>query len=656
MIWKINRLGSDRTTVFAANELASYLRKMNPSIEVCIVAEPVQSDAACISVGCHVLFDSLLRLVKDKRQDDAIYINVQNAAGVITGTNPRSVLIAVYRYLKELGCEFIRPGKDNEIIPACNPADHSVLVSEAASYRHREVCIEGAVSYEHVSDMIDWIPKVAMNGYYTQFVKPYGFFRVWYSHEANPYWTDESKSDEELAEIMAKLEDEIEERGLLYSAVGHSWSCECLGVDGSYWKKEPPPSDEIRKYLAMCNGQRDWYGEVPVNTNLCYSNPEVQELMTDYMVKYAQDHPAVANLVFWLADDEGNYCQCDECKKGTFVDFYVQMINLLDEKLTALNMDTKIVFLLTHNIPSFERIKNKDRVVMMLAPIFRDFSEPYPDVVGDEYNIDLPVFTESDCAIFADFFKPMKNNIALLKKWQNVFGGDTEVYDYLLIWFHFMDPGYMFCAETIAKDIKNLEASGINGISSCQGQRVFFPTGLPMVTMAETLWNKNASYEHIRDRYLTAAFGKDGKKVGTLLEAIGKPEITRIMTSAEALNWKKTKGDDMIALIQKSYGPIEDLEKLIIQNLSNTEHPAAVLQSWKYLQFYPEYARLYMEVWIASYGEADIEKTRQVAVKLVEYVNKNEKHLHRVLDGCLFRRRIYYFFNTHRLPGVVLDV
>lgn len=656
MIWKINILGTDRTTLFAANELAHYLVKMDASIEVCMVDEPVQSNSNCISLGCSTLFEQLLPPVNNKALDDAIYIDVKNASGIITGTNPRSVLIAVYRYLKELGCAFIRPGKDNEIIPACNPADHPVFVSEAASYRYREVCIEGAVSYEHVSDMIDWIPKVAMNGYYTQFVKPYGFFRVWYGHEANPYMPDESKTDEELAEIVAQLEDEIAERSLIYSAVGHSWSCECLGVDGSYWKKEAPPSEEIRKYLAMCNGERNWYGEVPLNTNLCYSNPEVQELMTDYMVKYAQEHPAVTNLVFWLADDEGNYCQCEECKKGTFVDFYVQMINLLDKKLTDLGMDTRIVFLLTHNIPVFEKINNKDRVIMMLAPIFRDFSEVYPESIGDEYNIDLPVFTESDSAIFGEFFKPMKNNIALLKKWQNEFSGDVEVYDYLLIWFHFMDPGYMFCAETISKDIKNFHASGINGISSCQGQRVFFPTGLPMVTMAETLWNRNAEFEKIRDDYLTSAFGKDGMKLGTLLEAIGKPEITRIMTSAEALDWNKTKGDETIALIKKSYDPINELEALIQHNVNDTSHPDAVKESWKYLEFYPEYARLYMDVWIASFGEADIEKTRQVAVKLVEYVNRNEKYLHRVLDGCLFRRRIYYFFNTHRLPGVVLDV
>ena len=66
-------------------------------------------------------YEEFLPEVEDKYSDDAIYINIENGKGVITGTNPRSVLIGVYRYLNELGCAFIRPGIDNEVIPLCNP-------------------------------------------------------------------------------------------------------------------------------------------------------------------------------------------------------------------------------------------------------------------------------------------------------------------------------------------------------------------------------------------------------------------------------------------------------------------------------------------------------------------------------------------------------
>ena len=98
--------------------------------------------------------------VENAELDDAIAINIQNGNGYITGSNPRSVLIAVYRFLREVGCSFVRPGLDGDIIPKKNALEDSVCVAEAASYRHRCICIEGAPNYEHISDLIDWLPKM----------------------------------------------------------------------------------------------------------------------------------------------------------------------------------------------------------------------------------------------------------------------------------------------------------------------------------------------------------------------------------------------------------------------------------------------------------------------------------------------------------------
>ena len=67
--------------------------------------------------------------------DDAICINVQNSCGVITGTNPRSVLIAVYRFLRENGCAFLNPGKNGECVPEKPLSELSAQISEAASSR-----------------------------------------------------------------------------------------------------------------------------------------------------------------------------------------------------------------------------------------------------------------------------------------------------------------------------------------------------------------------------------------------------------------------------------------------------------------------------------------------------------------------------------------
>lgn len=641
---KIGLLGKDNTIKFAADELKKYLKMMSASSEIEIIENEEMTDKDCIIVGISPKFSDLLEKVEDNYLDDAIYINIKNGAGIITGTNPRSVLIGVYRFLREAGCAFIRPGTDNEVIPSKDITGLCVFVSEKASYRHREVCIEGAVSFEHVYDMLDWIPKIAMNGYYMQFLKPYGFFRKWYEHKDNPYIEAENKTDEELDEMLLKLDDEIAKRGLLYFSVGHGWNSDPLGVKASYWDVEPEPPEHIRKYLAELKGKRDWFEGVPLDTNLCYSNPEVQELMTDYAVKYCIEHPNVDYIVFWLADRVGNTCECSECKKGTFTDFYVQILNLLDKKLTEKNIKTRVVFSSKFNMPVKEKFNKTDRILKMSCPIFRNQAVTYPDKVVEEELPVLPVFDENETQ-YNRIFNSIPHNIAKFKRWNDFYKGDTVIYDYQLIWYIHETPGYMFSSKTIAKDIRNLKVLGLNGMNSCQVQRLFFPTSLPMISLSETLWNRDADFDEFTNRYFENAFGKDGDKLKNLLLRIDQPEINvRMETWGAALAWEETKGQETISKLEDGYKAAEEIKVLVEENLKNTNHPEAVKKSWEYLKLYPEFAKLYIDMWVASYGENDIKKCIKAYEALCDFVNKNEQTLNRVLDGFMFKSRLYHFF------------
>ena len=71
------------------------------------------------------------------------------------------------------------------------------------------------------------------------------------------------------------------------------------------------------------------------NTNLCYSMECVQKSLEDDVVSYCTEHPGVDYLHFWLADGQRSFCECDECQKMRVADYYVKMLNELDEKLTA---------------------------------------------------------------------------------------------------------------------------------------------------------------------------------------------------------------------------------------------------------------------------------------------------------------------------------
>ncbi len=168
------QIGDNKTVNFAVRELVRLIKIMDDSV-VLDIRKYKEKDLAVKNA----LWVGLDGSVEASQKNDSIYIKVENGVGVISGANERSVLMAVYRFAYELGCRFLYPGKDGEKIPKrkLNYSDLKAEVNEAPSYNHRAICIEGAVGYEQVLNTIDWLPKVGMSGFFTQFFTPGSFFR-----------------------------------------------------------------------------------------------------------------------------------------------------------------------------------------------------------------------------------------------------------------------------------------------------------------------------------------------------------------------------------------------------------------------------------------------------------------------------------------------
>ncbi len=638
-------IGEHPAVQLAAHELQSHLAL---ATEHAVSVEPRAAyDAGddALWVGLAGAFPALtLPAVEDARFDDAIGIRTGGARGVITGVNPRSALIAAYRYLHALGCRWVRPGADGAYIPHVEIERTAVDVVEAPSYRHRGVCIEGAVSYEHVRDIVDWLPKVGMNSYFIQFREGFTFFDRWYSHAGKPAGSGGPVEQPEEAFTVAgaqalvqRIAHEIEQRDLLFHAVGHGWTCEPFGMRGLGWEYPPEPAPpEVVPYLALVNGKREVWEGIPLNTNLCYSNPDVRRIVAQAIAEYAEAHPEVDLLHFWLADGANNHCECDACRELRPADFYVMMLNEVDRLLGDKGLDTRIVFLIYVDLlwpPERERIANPDRFILMFAPITRTFSRPFSATAA------LPALSPY-ARNRLTFPRSIEENVAFLRAWQAQFEEplDSFDFDYHLMWSHLSDPGYMQISQVLHADLQRLHDLGLNGFNSCQTQRACFPTGLPMAVMGWTLWNRERDFDEMARDYFAAAFGPDGEACRAYLEQLGD------LFDPAYLRGEKPDGDAEAAGRLKRVPALVDAFRPVIERNVESANPCRAA-SWAYLRHHADMAvALAGALEARAMGDTDEASKRWQAVQ--QMVWEREDALHAVLDVWLFTKVMNRLFEN----------
>jgi len=630
------KIKGNKTVDFAFDELVKYLKLIDSEL---IVDERLydkydESIEKVIWVGLDEHFE--FPEVECAELDDAILIDIADMSGVISGNNPRALLIAVYRFLKEMGCAWVRNTRDGEIIPNYSITPVSMYISEAASYRHRGVCIEGAVTFDHIRDMLDWIPKVGMNAYFVQFFLPTVFFERWYEHKTNKYLPAEPIDDDVVRGYLARIEEEIEKRGLLYHAIGHGWTSEPLGFDATGWHADDNSSipEDKKILMAEIDGVRGFFKGAPMTTNLCYSNPDARKLVTNSVVDYCVSHKNVKYVHFWLADASNSFCECENCRDTIPSDHYVMMLNEIDEKLTCAGCDTKLVFLAYSDLlwaPVNEKLKNPDRFTLMFAPITRKFTQSFKTEDFSDDTVAPYVRNKLQMP------KNVTENVAHLKHWLDFSNAkDGFDFDYHLMWDHQRDVGYYSIAKTLFDDMQSLEKIGLNGMVSCQLTRAAFPTGLPMQMMADALWDKECDFEEKSDEYFLSAFGADGLAV---------KEYTKRLSELFKLEYVKLEipynTDEARVNLNRAIGLICEFKNTIKANLDTLES-SNLRTSWEYLDEHAEITRRFAEALIMSgLTEDDNEKVR-IMEDICDYVNQREMKLHRVLDGFFYYYMLRY--------------
>ncbi len=513
----INKMRANITVDFAAEELKKYLRMMMPDAgDVQILYDPQAIDG--FRLGLFEDFGMTCE-AEDPTFDDVVHIETTIDGGILAGSNPRSVLFAVYRLLKENGCRWLYPGVDGEHIPMQDIKP--VSYHKMADHRTRGHCDEGAESQQCMLESIDFYAKQELNSINIEFFDPFVYYRRYYNHNHNEENRPaEPVSHQQTVQWKRMREAEIAKRGLFFSDVGHGWTAEPIGLDSSDgWI--PPKAIEIteeqRQYLAMIDGKRELFMNSPLKTNLCMSNPVVQEKVASAFVEYAANHQNVDCLNFSLADSCHSHCECPECRKGTPSQFMVEILNKIDEEMTERGIDMKVGFGAYHDTlvpPENVRIKNPKRFCFSFAPITRTYTKSFTEdcVIPDE----LPPY------VLNKFKSPdsVEVNYGYFKKWQEVLPTHYSGFEYHF-WIHQCnDPGLMYIARRAYEDILSLRVMNIHGYIVDGSQRSFFPHSFHMHIYAEALLNRDCDYEAVKEDYFKHIYGEDWKTVVDLMERI----------------------------------------------------------------------------------------------------------------------------------------
>jgi len=605
---------NNQVIAFAREELEKYLAKLGVKTQ--------------ISLGCFEDFSVEMQL-KDPYRDDAYAISVKDKKGYIAGSNPRSVLLGVYRLLEEWGITWVRPGPNGTHYPkTANTKD--IDIKEAADKRHRIMCIEGAISIENALDMIEWIPKVGFNGYYIQFSKGHEFFQRWYEHqystvkEPEPYTVEQS---EEYVKLMSK---EIKKRGLLLHRMGHGWNCTAFGLPDDGWHKyeyEDIPQ-EFHDICALVDGERKCWNNRPLQTQLCYSNPLVHEKLVNQVLKYAEENPDVDVIHYWLGDWYNNCCECDDCMKvDRYSAHYINMVNAITDKLVEKGLKTQIVFSIGTNRahPTATEIKNPDNMMMMFAPISRTYGQSFPD---DFYVKTIPPYKHNG------FVLPVTvdDNLAYLHEWRKYYKGDAIDFDYHLMWDHIFDAGGEAIAKIAHEDMKNFDNLTLDGFISCQLQRNAFPSSIAMTSIGKSLWNHGIDFEKMKRDLYAATFGEDAVDILCDYFAL----LSKSFDIAVIRDQKPLNAPEFKAGLEASVKAMEDIAPFIEAHL-NVEDPCQK-DSWKYLNIHRKIYSLLGQSIIARI-DADYEKAEELKKQSQQVAFENEDEIQPVLD-CMFYARM----------------
>ena len=630
-LFTIKKLRDDQTISFAADELKKYLWTMMPtSGNTPISLDPAATDG--FRLGLLEDF-GLESEAKDPMWDDVVHIDTTAEGGILAGSNPRSVLFAVYRFLRLNGCRWFYPGPEGEYIPMkdIEPQKYHHM----ADHRVRGYTIEGDPSMEQVDFWVDYQAKLEMNMFVPS--DPYVYLRRYYERRnltANR--PAEMVTPEQCTQWLRTLESEALKRGLMLKEGGHGNIPAALGLDPAdrelYRSGEKTIPDEIRPYLAEMNGKRDLFRNDIYYTNLCMSKPEVRRMLVNRYLDKIKNVPYLCMSGIGFADGTRNHCECENCSKLHPADFQVMIANELDEELTRMGDTTTKIALSTYVDMMFpqirEKLKNPDRFWMQFTPISRSYSSS----ITEDTVIPEPL------PYIRNGWTPPRGIdqcISLFNARRKGLDVPAYAYEYHFWRAQFRDPGLMIVSRRIYEDVYSLKLLDIDGYQQDGSNKHFFPHGFHQFIHAETLVNRDCDYDALLDDYFCLLFGKDYQQVLEYLNGVSEAFGEKYMAGEERAEGAKDPlhNPERAVKLQKVFELAAVARALVKKNQKSPVRVQAL--AWRLLERHAEFSEGMADVFIAKSNGYDKLALEKMDALIVSF-GRHDYELERWMDFGLW--------------------
>ncbi len=448
----------------AAEELAAYLKRISGA-DVPIVDERQFDAGTRIDIG-------LTRRVRASLPDgfldeeERVLVRSGPEGVVICGGSDRGTLFAVYRFLEMLGCRWLTPDPENEIVPR-----HSTLVVKDLQLDTKPAFQWRLFIGGRRAESEPWGVKAGFNGLYSP----------------------EAASDNGVCYYYPKDFDSV-----------HTWYK--IIANDPYFEKYP-------QWFSLLGGKRvpgDVHGQ-----QLCVTAPGLADEFAANVIRVFDNDPK-CRLMSISPNDGYGWCECPACTE-------------LDERLCGgrttrqgLGAERSFrgdrVFWFANQVATRVAEKHPDKKLLVLAYV--NYAEP-PDTVRPHENV-IPFLCHYAPADYARAIndpasEPNSQFNELLKGWVEI-TPNVLIYSYVSksMWWQLPRP----VLKNFAADIRHFHQLGINRYF-CQSTLSDWALDGPLYyVIAQLLWDPSGDPDAIAAQWMDGMFGPAAQQMSAFYDAV----------------------------------------------------------------------------------------------------------------------------------------